>query len=296
MRKTNTVSNSQIDGRRRVGFTLIELLVVVAIIAVLVAILLPSLSLARELARRTICASNQRQMLMGLMHYAYDNKGGFMASRLRHDTPSGDTINESIGSQPVVLNNYPPRLINFGKQYLGGAYDVFDCPNLAGMFQGQKRMWDQNPHMSSILYIAFGGYGYLGAAPYQRARWDTAMPFDSLGLGLDPTAVPSRDSDPGYWPIYGDVVAQGISGAGDSDPFSEPNWYYIASHLRGKKGFHWQYEWALGQASGVIYTSGEITGANTAYVDGHVEWYGPNELDPALGSPSGWFYWWKGAR
>ena len=43
------------------GFTLIELLVVVAIIAVLVAVLLPALGLARELARRSLCGSNQHQ-------------------------------------------------------------------------------------------------------------------------------------------------------------------------------------------------------------------------------------------
>ncbi len=48
--------------RRRAGFTLIEVLVVVAIIALLISILLPSLSKAREEARRVACAAHQQQI------------------------------------------------------------------------------------------------------------------------------------------------------------------------------------------------------------------------------------------
>ncbi|QNN21855.1 prepilin-type N-terminal cleavage/methylation domain-containing protein [Planctomycetales bacterium ZRK34] len=58
----------------RRGFTLIELLVVVAIIALLIAILLPSLAKARETAKRAVCGSNQRQVMMLYVMYAQDYK------------------------------------------------------------------------------------------------------------------------------------------------------------------------------------------------------------------------------
>ena len=47
---------------RQKGFTLIELLVVIAIIAILAAILFPVFARAREKARQSTCASNQRQI------------------------------------------------------------------------------------------------------------------------------------------------------------------------------------------------------------------------------------------
>jgi prepilin-type N-terminal cleavage/methylation domain-containing protein len=59
--------------KKRTGFTLIELLVVISIIALLISILLPSLSKARELARRAVCLSNMSGIGRGLHIYASEN-------------------------------------------------------------------------------------------------------------------------------------------------------------------------------------------------------------------------------
>jgi len=62
--------------KKRKAFTLIELLVVVAIIAVLISVLLPSLSQARESARRTVCMSNLKQIGTAFVFYmdSYNEK------------------------------------------------------------------------------------------------------------------------------------------------------------------------------------------------------------------------------
>lgn len=61
--------------RSKKAFTLIELLVVIAIIALLLAILIPSLSIAKERARRVIDMTNLRQTGLGLNVYAEQNDG-----------------------------------------------------------------------------------------------------------------------------------------------------------------------------------------------------------------------------
>jgi prepilin-type N-terminal cleavage/methylation domain-containing protein/prepilin-type processing-associated H-X9-DG protein len=54
------------------AFTLIELLVVIAIISILASMIFPSFGRAREMARRTSCASNLRQLGLAVQQYTQD--------------------------------------------------------------------------------------------------------------------------------------------------------------------------------------------------------------------------------
>ena len=92
----------------RRGFTLIELLVVVAIIALLIALLLPAVKNAREVARASMCMSNQRQVHLGYASYAndeyevvppsYDGSGTWARRLSQGDYLGGVDVDPAVGA------------------------------------------------------------------------------------------------------------------------------------------------------------------------------------------------------
>ena len=68
-----TGGNAVRPGGRTAAFTLIELLVVIAIIALLVTMLMPSLRLAKEEARRVLCETNIRSFNYGMVMYVQES-------------------------------------------------------------------------------------------------------------------------------------------------------------------------------------------------------------------------------
>src|SRR4051794_15893209 len=59
------------------AFTLVELLVVIGIIALLMGMLVPTVAGTRRQSRNLQCASNIRQICIGIISYSADNKGRF---------------------------------------------------------------------------------------------------------------------------------------------------------------------------------------------------------------------------
>ena len=117
-------------GKNGSGFTLIELLVVIAIIAILAAILLPVLASAKERGLRTYCANNLRQITVGVIIYAGDNKDYVISCRPTSGQPvttpgkyNQHAINQADADATSTINI---SLTNG----LAAAPNVWECPEL----------------------------------------------------------------------------------------------------------------------------------------------------------------------
>jgi len=191
------------------GFTLIELLVVIAIIGILAGILLPVLSRARESARRTQCASNVKQIGMGLIMYANENAESF---------PVSNTAPVAMTSLKLLFPDYvsDPR--------------VFNCPSDTSVTAAT------NAGINLTTGDAFDkdecSYGYDNTHT-QADDADVALAADRPTNAATATLPTPATNSPNHGGTVGTVAVGDTAGRGQNVVYVDGHVEFVNTHLAG---------------------------------------------------------------
>ncbi len=241
LRKTAACDSGWASTIRRQAFTLIELLVVIAIVAILAALLLPSLSRAKALGKRTVCQNNLRQLTVALCLYSQQHA----TYPLVHlPIPSGRNSARAV---------WPLDLL----PYVGQSRPVLNCPAHQRVETWWRTAVTNRPPGGAAEGVDYLMPPFLDEPRLSYGMNDTGLatrlPLGS-SLGLQVSSVAARRPDDIKAPV--DFIALG-------DGHTQSVWVHGRIHAYFGVGF--------GEPSDVPGTV-HRGGANMAFLDGHVEW------------------------
>ena len=185
---------------RRNAFTLMELLVVIAIVAVLVGLLLPAFESVRAAGQSVKCASNLRQIGMGVLRYSQEFKGYLPPT----EVPLSQWKYQRWHSLLVGTKCLPGRADDWG--VLAPAPEYFRCPtddtadpaqSVNIHFQGTSyitngrvlpRATYYTPHRQPIRRVRFSSPSRRLLMTEKNAMVGGPVPYDGP-VGLSPGGV-----------------------------------------------------------------------------------------------------------
>lgn len=156
------------------GFTLIEIIVSISIITVLIAILIPTLPLAFNAARRTKCAANLRSIGQAVELYKNEFKEALPLARYM--------------PPPWLSADVAPPLNVVLTKYFEAATPAYRCPGDRIVHATEYKDPSGTPRTTGVSYTYLSE---LGGRPYDRAFYFTKF-------GLSPSETPlAHDFDGG---------------------------------------------------------------------------------------------------
>ncbi len=164
------------------GFSLIDVLVSMVVMVVLISLLLPSLSGIRETSRRVVCSSNVRQLGLGLLMYAEDNRDSVPYSvhiSVRELDPKWRPDRMMVARNKYT-NDWDGTGLLFSRNYIP-APGVYYCPS----HLGEHRFSNYTNAWGKVEGELVGNYHYRGITPAGTTLmrlWPGQMAILSDGL------------------------------------------------------------------------------------------------------------------
>jgi prepilin-type N-terminal cleavage/methylation domain-containing protein len=242
-----------------VAFTLIELLVVIAIIAILAALLLPALASASERGRRVACASNLRQLAIGVSAYSYDNRSVIPRSATTDDTHEpGPHVTRVTSSTPWSSAQFSYSGM---KPYVAG-----------GPIYTNASEFPPNPTTPAVRGVWVCPSNPTHCPPHEQLEWDGRDYMTSWYsyFGRFDLWSTNKTSRP-------DLVTRNTLEA-KRILMADSVWLWMNRYWgynQGKNGpaYHCAFRWAgVGRIDGNI-SAPTCVRLNHAYGDGHVRWF-----------------------